>query len=255
MVRRRFDALLLAACALLGTIAAIPANAVDGQVLITQAKALAGGVTPGDAPGFPVTLSEPGSYKLASNLSPPPGDDGIVTNAPDITIDLNGFRISGGPAGGTNNAINGIRGRGDRLTVKNGTIGGFEGNGILLRDRDYLIVENMLIINNRFGISNSDGSFARIQNSTIATNGSHGIQCTSSCHVEGNVVSSNGGYGVLIGTGTVLGNTIIGNGLSGIWANGAGLGNNSLVSNNNNGDQVVGSFSELHPNFCFPAPC
>lgn len=34
----------------------------------TQARALAGGVTPADLPGFPVTISEPGSYRLASDL-------------------------------------------------------------------------------------------------------------------------------------------------------------------------------------------
>lgn len=41
-----------------------PAQAADGQILISQAKALAGNVTHGDAPGFPVTLTQPGSYQL-----------------------------------------------------------------------------------------------------------------------------------------------------------------------------------------------
>ncbi|NWG73776.1 MAG: hypothetical protein HXY24_04090 [Rubrivivax sp.] len=55
--------LLAALCA-----ATLPAHAVDGEILITQAKALAGNVTPGDAPGFPVTISQPGKYKLAGHL-------------------------------------------------------------------------------------------------------------------------------------------------------------------------------------------
>src|SRR5438046_162421 len=38
--------------------------ASDGVVEINQARALAGGVTRGDAPGFPVTISQPGSYRL-----------------------------------------------------------------------------------------------------------------------------------------------------------------------------------------------
>jgi hypothetical protein len=41
--------------------------AVDGVVLIDQNKALAGSVTPGDTPGFPVTISLPGSYRVLSN--------------------------------------------------------------------------------------------------------------------------------------------------------------------------------------------
>jgi hypothetical protein len=73
------------------------AFAVDGVVLIDQTRALAGNVTPGDAPGFPVTLSLPGSYRLSGNLTVPAQTDGIVIQTSDITIDLNGFRITGGP--------------------------------------------------------------------------------------------------------------------------------------------------------------
>jgi hypothetical protein len=37
-------------------------------VLINQAAAKAGGITPGDDPGFPATLSLPGRHKLTGNL-------------------------------------------------------------------------------------------------------------------------------------------------------------------------------------------
>ena len=49
----------------------VPAFAVDGVVLIDQNHALAGNVTPGDTPGFPVTISQPGSYRLTGNLIVP----------------------------------------------------------------------------------------------------------------------------------------------------------------------------------------
>jgi hypothetical protein len=48
---------------------ATPAAAVDGEVLINQAAVNAGGITPGDDPGFPATLSRRGKYKLASRES------------------------------------------------------------------------------------------------------------------------------------------------------------------------------------------
>ena len=59
-----------------------------------QAKALAGGVTPGDAPGFPVQINKPGSYKLTSNLDVPLHVQAIQVAAPGVTIDLNGFVVS-----------------------------------------------------------------------------------------------------------------------------------------------------------------
>ena len=73
---------LFAAC---GILAATPAFAVDGQILITHAKALAGNVTPGDAAGYPVRLSLPGSYALGGNLLPGRYLDGIVAASSDIS--------------------------------------------------------------------------------------------------------------------------------------------------------------------------
>src|SRR5438552_8329198 len=78
------------------TALAIPMYAVDGVVLINQSTALAGNVTPGDAPGFPVTISVSGSYKLSGNLTVPDADTtAIRITAEDVTVDLNGFSIIG----------------------------------------------------------------------------------------------------------------------------------------------------------------
>src|SRR5271154_6656573 len=80
---------------------AIPGSlyAVDGVVLINQSSALQGGVTPGDAPGFPVTISQPGSYRLSSNLVVPDSNtNAIEITAEFVTLDLNGFSIVGGSA-------------------------------------------------------------------------------------------------------------------------------------------------------------
>src|SRR6266446_3470936 len=70
--------------------------AVDGVVLIDQNRALAGGVTPGDTPGFPVTISLAGSYRLSGNLTVPNANTtAILITADNVTIDLNGFSIIG----------------------------------------------------------------------------------------------------------------------------------------------------------------
>ena len=142
--------LLPATAVLLGLVCAGPAGAADGPVLITQTSALAGNVTPGDAPGFPVTLSLPGSYKLASNLSVTSGirRNGIEIDAINITIDLNGFVISGA-------SYNGILARHGGLVVKNGTITGNE-TGIRAANRSILTVDHMIIRDNSG--TNSGGS-------------------------------------------------------------------------------------------------
>ena len=71
-------------------------EAADDVQLIDQDLALAGGVTPGDLPGFPVEISRPGSYRLSGNLRVSvPGVHPIIIRADNVTIDLNGFTIQG----------------------------------------------------------------------------------------------------------------------------------------------------------------
>ena len=46
--------------------------AVDGVVLIDEAAVLADGITPADAPGYPVTISEPGAIASSRTSRFPP---------------------------------------------------------------------------------------------------------------------------------------------------------------------------------------
>ena len=83
-----------------GLYLAAAGHAVDGVIEINQAKALAGDVTPGDAPGFPVSLTVGGSYRLTSDLTVADENaHGIVLSpgvGPDeFDIDLNGFTVAG----------------------------------------------------------------------------------------------------------------------------------------------------------------
>jgi hypothetical protein len=128
MQLRSISAAALAALAF----AALPALAVDGVVLIDQNKALAGNVTPGDAAGFPVTLSRPGSYRLSGNLTAPAGVHGFVIASPGVTLDLNGFTLSSdGPAGTvfpygvTDGSAAGTLINQPRAQIRNGHIAGF----------------------------------------------------------------------------------------------------------------------------------
>jgi parallel beta-helix repeat protein len=81
----------------MASLAVCPAWAVDGVVLIDQNRAIAGSVTGGDLPGYPVTISQPGSYQLSGNLTVPDGVHGIEITASNVTLNLNGFAIVGPP--------------------------------------------------------------------------------------------------------------------------------------------------------------
>ena len=58
------------------------ALAVDGQTLITQDKAEAGNVTPGDAAGFPVVISRAGAISWRAIWSCPPARSVFKSSAP-----------------------------------------------------------------------------------------------------------------------------------------------------------------------------
>ena len=87
---------LLPLYALLFLALAGSALAGDGRVEISQAGMEAGGITPGDAPGPPVSLNVQGSYVFTSDLlTTDPNQDMVVIAADHVTIDMNGFKIQG----------------------------------------------------------------------------------------------------------------------------------------------------------------
>jgi hypothetical protein len=209
----------------LATLSAAPALA-QGEILITQAKANAGNVTPGDAAGFPVTLSLPGSYILASNLQPPANKAGIRIASDFVDIDMNGFRLNG--AAGATTGIYGAAFK--SATIRNGTISGFAAHGIY-----------------------GTGEFWIVEDMRVVENGADGIHCGGGCLVEDSISSLNGADGIVADfASTVLGNLIIGNGGFGIQGV-AGYGNNTLVENNGSGAQVDDAAQQMHPNVCAPA--
>lgn len=86
------------------------AHAGDGRVEINQARALAGGVSPADSPGFPVTLVGNQSYVLTGDLDAGSSSGLALTGTPgnnidNVTIDLNGFTLRGNGQGSTSSGI------------------------------------------------------------------------------------------------------------------------------------------------------
>lgn len=205
------------------------AGAVDGTIDINQAKILAAG-------GYPYSISSSGSYRLTGNLTVP-----TVTNAiqlggnSNITIDLNGFSITGaGTSGGTGI---GSFASSKNVTIKNGVITNFSVGVFIGSDST---VENVIANSNLDGILVTDRS--KVRNCT--TNfGADGMRCNSSsaCTFTGNTIVSNTGDGIVCGNGNCLisGNTIVSNGEWGILCSGSACLILDNVINNNTSTGIL----------------
>lgn len=240
-----------------------PAQAVDGVILINQTNAVNGNVTPGDEPGFPVTINRPGSYRLSGNLRVPNADtDGIEINRNDVTLDLNGFRIAGptvcleSPVTGcspTSPFGAGVTTLRDNITVVNGTVRGMGDIGIGVFGQGAHIEGVHAVSNGSRGIAAGDGI---VFGNTANNNGDIGIDVRGlGSIVSKNTVGFNGGDGIR-GNGILTENVVVQNagfGLSlGIHA-GYTL---NIVHGNNGGDQnpqVEGGF-DLGQNVCGGTP-
>lgn len=253
-------------------ILAAPALAADGIREINHTCAIQTGCFPGDTPGYPVSISEAGSYRLTSNLTVDLDTNAVYIGTDDVSVDLGGFEIRGpndctpgnwtgtcvAAGGGSGlSAFGGLR-RG--LVVRNGTIRGMGSSGIDTFGSQ-LSASNLFVIDNGAnGIRAGSGS--RIMDVSAEENGAWGISvdagsvvadCTSARNISGIMVgagsvvrgctsSQNNGSGIGAATGFSLSNnSIYENGSSGIstfsGATGAVAGN-TIVDNGGHGVQV-----------------
>jgi hypothetical protein len=171
-----------------------PLLAVDGVIEISQAGIEASG-------GFPFVISTSGSYRLTTNLTVTT-DVSAINVAGDgtfVTIDLNGFTISGTRGGGAP----GISSVASRLTVRNGAVERFGGVGISAGTQ--LVAEDLLVSFN-VGRGIVAGGPSTLRDIIVRDNGGDGAQISSGL-VTGSVFSGNGGAGLAFasGTGAVLG--------------------------------------------------
>lgn len=221
-------------------------GAAHAQATIDQSKALAGNITPGDTPGFPITLSVPGSYKLTGNLVVPAGLSGIHVSATGVTLDLNGFNITG-PVTCTRNEASyavvcsnilvntwGVELSGGGNTVRNGAIRGFAA-GVRYFGGDQ--IEGMLVEHNAgWGIlgANSDGARTVVRNVRAQMNGLDGMAAADAFILNASV-GSNGRHGISGGRSTVVDSVVFMNAQMGVNGNNITVGR-TMSSGNKQGD-------------------
>lgn len=208
------------------------ALAQNGVVQINQASVAATGANRATG-GFPYQITQPGSYQLTSNLVVPAGADGIDILSNNVTLDLNGFTISG-PVTCTGSGAtlacsvelqSGIVSNSStNVTIRNGSVVGFY-DGVFLNGQGNLVEDVHVSGNYNNGIFILNGVARR---NTANLNGSNGIVANGSTVTE-NVVNFNRGYGLFADTGGLYGsNTFQGNGFTSAFNDGSfSQGNNS----------------------------
>ena len=193
---------LLASMGLIGM--AQPVLAVDGVTEINDTSVAAAG-------GYPFTIAAPGSYVLTGNLTTG-GAGGLVVTATDVVIDLNGFALIGGGGG------DGILVVAPGVTVKNGSIRGFGGPGILGS-----AVPRLKVFETNIEANGGGGIVAAVEclivKNTIADNVGIGVEATD-CKIENNIITDNDDTGIVGAENVIVHNKIAGNGLG---AGGGGI--------------------------------
>jgi hypothetical protein len=199
-------------CVVVASFSLAPAGwAGDGVGEINQA-CVSTGCFAGDAPGFPVTLSLPGSYLLTSNLRVTTTAHTfplVEIDAPDVTLDLGGFQLScsrptlpaspcsvGGSAEG-----NGIHSDQENTTVRNGSVRGMANQGLRLNHR--ALVENVRAIANG-GDGIQAGIATRVSGCLTMGNGGRGIFVSALSNVSENVSTDNGSDGFAVGSSSTV---------------------------------------------------
>ena len=185
----------------------------SGVIVIDQAKAEAGGVSTGDAAGFPITISQPGSYRLMSNLVVTNmATSAVVITSPGVTLDLNGFEIRGpNTCTGGNGSLNcpsltlplqAVRGHGIDVAVngeepasvliENGAVRGFAGHGLHASGQFYnYSVQRLRVSHNGiYGINFA----AKVSDAIVDRNAMGGVN--SSALVMHSLVMFNRGLGL-----------------------------------------------------------
>jgi hypothetical protein len=178
-------------------------------------------------------ITESGSYVVTKNLAAT--GDCLVIQADFVTLDLDGFVLTGnGTGAGVAESLSvGRRG----ITVRNGVITGFQG-AVVLSHSSAVVVEHVNATGNTFDAIVA-GDMASVKNNTVVGNGGMGIRLGQRALATGNAVNENVGNGIFVDLGgNVAGNTVGRNQASGIVASeGALLVNN--VSRNNGSNGIV----------------
>jgi hypothetical protein len=177
--------------------------------------------TPVDATHTPGTgtveflISQPGSYYLTGNITGVTGENGIVINASDVTLDLNGFALIGVP---TMSGI--VATNAQNIAIRNGVVHNWGNNGIDLTFTTNCAVEKIRAYNNgENGISLGVNSIVA---NCVASGNTAGISGNFETTISDCAAYRNAIFGIFAGPGSTISKcSSQGNILDGFQANGS----------------------------------
>lgn len=238
--------------------------AADGVIEINQVRALAGGVTENDQPGYPVTIDEPGSYLLTGDLSVgDPSTHAVLISAPSVDLDLNGFAIAGpNQCSGEQNSIqcsqayaggHGVAIYAGEVTVRNGSIHGAGGIGVYFKGggTSSLQLENLRVFENSQGVVIDEAHSSSLSDCFVYRNLGPGVSFGSiGGIIEGTAVYGNGSNGIALPAGPYVGVLIQGSSVNHNGGSGIGVGSpghnilgNTIAGNTDFGIKGPASFA------------
>lgn len=205
------SAALLGAATVLGVIATVviagPLNPPAGPVSSTYKTlteiepriAINAANTRGDENSL-YRITQPGSYYLTGNIVGVTGKHGIEVVASNVSIDLMGFELRG--VAGSLNGIH-IDGSNANMSVRNGSIVGWQGDGLNAQAGAGTRLEAIACDDN-LGRGIHAGGGAILKNCAANRNGLVGIESSGLSVIEGCVAHINGRSGFVTGTAEVI---------------------------------------------------
>jgi hypothetical protein len=186
--------------------------------------------TPGVS-GIQYFITQFGSYYLATNIVGVSGDIGIYVATRNVTLDLNGFSVLGGP--GVFFGIS-LGGGYANITVRNGIVSGWGIEPGIYNNARHVVLEHL----------NLSGNW-------------QGLNCANDTMIRDCIVSDNAGDGIILGNKSTVNACLVqSNASNGITVQGAGnvISGNNLCGNNTNGSSglsavnITGSNNRVEDN-------
>lgn len=254
--------------------ASITIARADGIIDLNQDCATAGCFA-GDAPNFPILISQPGHYRLTSDLAPPAETVAIIANLPTghFTLDLNGFTVKGDnscpefPLPVTEclyfGGANGLTLLAAGGSLRNGTVRGFRGSGVRGTLKGGFVIEDVTFVENGsdgLALNLSEPGFGLvIRNSRFVRNGGMGFSDAFGAgdarhtHIADSLFVGNLGMGARVAGGTVVRSTFHQNGGASAGFGDCRIIDSHLYFNNGGGAQITQC--QGAGNFCSNGTC